>query len=251
MVTDDRHNLVTINHVTKLIYCKKPIGISVKSQTNLCLFIYNTCHQLFHMGRATVSIDVRSIRHIMNRYYITAQFLQCLYGSVIRSSLRTVYHDLHSGQIHLYGLNGMIDIFFTCISTILDLSDIRTNRELDRTHIVPDNGFDLILQGLRKLISVSVKEFNSIKLHRIVGCGNNNTCIYLIFSGQIGYRRCGNHAYIHSVRANRTNTSHQCICQHISRNSRIASNHNRWSMLIFFRKNIGSCLTQLHSKQRC
>ena len=216
MVTDDRHNLVTINHVTKLIYCKKPIGISVKSQTNLCLFIYNTCHQLFHMGGTTVSVDICSIGHVMDCYHITAQFFQCFYGSVIRSSLCTIHHDLHSGQIHLYGLNGMIDVFFSCIGAIFNLSDIRSNWELDRTHIVPDNGFDLILQGIRKLISVSVKEFNSIKLHRIVGCGNHNTCIYLIFSGQIGYRRCGNHAYIDSVRANRTNTCHQCICQHIS-----------------------------------
>ena len=132
----------------------------------------------------------------MNRYYITAQFLQCLYGSVIRSSLRTVYHDLHSGQIHLYRLNGMIDILLSGIRTVLDFSYVSANREFDSIHIIFDQYFNFIFQCVRKLIPISIKKFNPVKLNRVVGCGNDNTCIYLILSCKISYRWCWDHTNI-------------------------------------------------------
>ena len=105
MVTDNRHNLIAIHHITQFIHCKKSVRITVKGKTNICLFINNPCLQLLHMRRATVRINIGAIRHIMNGYNICTKFPDCFYGSIVRSSLRTVNHDLESCEINVYGLD--------------------------------------------------------------------------------------------------------------------------------------------------
>ena len=95
-------------------------------------------------------------------------------------------------------------------------------------------GFDLILKCIGKFKAVTVKELDTVKLNRVVGCGNDYTCIYLVLFGKISDGRCRKNTYKHTVGAYRAGTCHECVGKHISRYSGITADHDGGLMLVFF-----------------
>ena len=250
MDADDRHDLVSINNVANFIYCQQSVRISVKSQADIRFFIYHPCLQFFHMGRTAVGINICSVRAVMNGNNLSAQLLQCFNRSIIRCALGTVNHYLQSPQIDIYRFDRMIDIFFSCIRTVFDLSHAGAGRKFHILHAVPDQRFDLIFQFIGQFITVPVKKFDTVKFHGIMGGGNHHPCIHLIFPRQVCDCGSGKHPCIYAVRPYRTCSCHQRICQHVTGYSRITAHHNRRFMLLFLCQNICSCLAQLHSQHR-
>ena len=250
VVAYDCHDLVTIDDITVLIHSQQSVCVSIEGQTDIGLFIDHSGLQFFHMGGATVGIDIGTVRIVVDGHHAAAQFFQAFYGCIERGTLCTIHHDLQSGQIHIDRSHGMIDVLFSGIGTVLDLADSGTDGKFDTGHIVTDQCLDLIFHGIGKLIAVTVKEFNTIELYRIVGCGDHNAGIYFVFLGKISNRRSGNHTYVDTVGSYGAGSCHQRIRQHISGNSGITTHHDRGFVLIFLRKYIGTCLPQLHGKQR-
>ena len=202
------------------------------------------------MRGSAVCVNVGSVRHIMNGNHVASQLSERFHGSVISGALRTVHHDLNAGEIHFHGLNGMVDVFLPCVRAVLDFPHIGAHGKPDSAHVALYQLFNLVLQRIRKLITVSVKKLDSVKLHGIMGSGNHHAGIHLVFSGQISHGRRGNHSHIHGICPDGTNTRHQCIGKHISRYTRIASHHNRRFMLIFLCKYKSARLTKLHGQKR-
>ena len=93
MGTHNSHNLVAVDNCAVFVHRKKPVGIPVKSQAYMSLFVNNSGLQLFHMSGSAVGIDVRSIRHIVYGNHIGPQLPECFYGSVVGSALRTVNNN--------------------------------------------------------------------------------------------------------------------------------------------------------------
>ena len=202
------------------------------------------------MGGSAVGIDVSSVRVVMDGYHAAPQFLQAFHRCVEGSSLRTVYYDLQAGQIYIYGSHSMVNILFSGIGTVFDLTYAGTDRELDAGHIVPDQRFDLVFHSIRKLITVAVKELDPVELYRIVRGGDHNSRIYFVFLGQISHCRSRDHSHIYTVSAYGAGTGHQRIRKHIAGDSGIASYHDRRLVFIFLGENIRSRLPKLHCKQR-
>ena len=134
--------------------------------------------------------------------------------------------------------------FVNCKEDVLELNlpHIGTDRKFNAIHLAFNDRFNFIFQRIRELIALSVKELDPVEFHRIVGSGNNHSGVYLVFPGEISHRRGRYHAYINRIGSHGANPGHQCIGQHISRNSGIAPYHNRWPVLILFCKNIGARL---------
>ena len=168
----------------------------------------------------------------------------------MRCTLCTVHNHLQVRQIHRNCPHCMVDIFLSCVLAVLDPSNAGACRKFHTIHVVLNQGFDLILQSIRQLVAIAVKEFNAIKLHRVVGCRNHNTGFYLIFLGQISDRRSRNHAHINRICAYAADSCHQCICQHIARHSCVTANHNCRFVLVFTGQDICTCLPQLHRQKR-
>ena len=140
----------------------------------------------------------------------------------------------------------MIDIFFSGIGAIFYFANPGTDREFNALHTVTDERFDFVFQRIGKFIAVSIKELDTVKFYRIMGCGNHNTCIHFILSCQISNCRCRNNSYENRIRADGTSSRHQSVSQHIARYSRIAAYHDRRLVLVFFGKHISPRLPKLH-----
>ena len=216
MIAHDGHDLVTIHDISQLIHRQQPVSVSVKSQTQLCLLIDHPCLQLLHMCGTTVCIDVRAVGIVVDRHDLSAQLLHSLHRGIECCTLCTVKHDLHPPQIHIHRFHCMIDILFSGIRTVFDLANACAGGELNAPHIAADQLLDLILQGIRKLVAVPIEKFNTVKLYCVVGSGDHDTRVHLIFSGKIRHRRSGHHTHIHCVRTHGTHACHQSIRQHIS-----------------------------------
>ena len=101
-----------------------------------------------------------------------------------------------------------------------------------------DNVFDFILQCIAQLIALIVEEFNPVIFHRVMGCGNHNTCIQSVFSYQIRNRRRGDHPCHNCVRADGADAGNQCAFQHIPTDTGIHSNQNTGGVLCFLCQHI-------------
>ena len=63
--------------------------------------------------------------------------------------------------------------------------------------------------------AVRVKDFDAVEFRGVVGCGNHNARVRLIFSHQIGNGRGGHRAQTDHIRAHRAKTCHNAAHQHI------------------------------------
>ena len=194
------HNLVTVHNIAQFIHCKQPVGIPVKSQTYIRFLVYYPCLQFFHMRRAAIGIDIRSIRAVMNCHHFTAQFFQGFYRCIIRSTLRTVNHYFQTAQVHIYGLYRMVNIFFPCIRTVFYLSYAGTRREFHILHPVTDQSFNFIFQVIREFIAIPIKKLNPVELYRIMGSGNYHARVHLVLPRQISDSRRRKNPYINTIR---------------------------------------------------
>ena len=55
------HNAVSVYNISILINSDTTVCISIKCQTQLTAMCWHVCHQLFHVGRTTVVIDIRAV----------------------------------------------------------------------------------------------------------------------------------------------------------------------------------------------
>ena len=234
-----------------LIYCQQPVSVTVKRKPQIGLLIHHPGLQFRHMRGAAVGIDIGAVRIIMDRHNRCPQLLQSFDRGIVSRAFRTVYNDPDPVQLYRNRLKHMIDILLSCIGTIFHLAHRRARGELDIRHMTADQAFYFILQRVRQLITVPVKEFNPVKFHRIMRCRNHHSRIHFILLRQISNRRGRQHTYIHTVRSHRTCPRHQCIRKHITRYPGITSDHDRRFMSFLLCQYISTCLPQLHCQYRC
>ena len=79
MIANNCHNLVSVNHISKLVHSKKSVRITIKCKTDICLFSKHSFSEFLHMSRSAFFIDVCSIWIVMNCYKISAKLLKRLY----------------------------------------------------------------------------------------------------------------------------------------------------------------------------
>ena len=147
----------------------------------------------------------------MNCHHFGTQFFHGLHRCIESCTLCTIQYDLHTPQVYIDRFHRMVDIFFPGVSTVFNLADTGPGRELYALHITPDQFFNLIFQGIRKLIAVTIKKLNAVKFHRIVRSRDNNTRIYFIFPGKICHCRSRHHTHIDSICTHGTHAGHQRI----------------------------------------
>ena len=160
------------------------------------------------MGGSAACIDIRTVRIVVDRHHIRTKQLQCLYRSIVRCSFRAVCHNLHTMQIYRDRLRCMFHIVLSGIRPVCNTADLCSGRKSKILHIIFNDRFDLILHSIRQLIPVRIKKFNAVKFHRIMGCGNHNPRVHMIFSGQISNCRCRYNTDINRIGSDGAYTRH-------------------------------------------
>ena len=168
VVTADCHDLIAVHNISMLIHCKHTVRITVKRKPHRCLFIYNTRFQLIHMSGATIGIDVRTIRIGMDRNKVCPEICQCFDRCIMRCTFCTVYNNFHTFKIHRNTFFHEFYIFVSQIEAVINLSDTGTDRKYHVFHIIFDQSLNLIFHLIRKFITFSIKELNSVEFHWIV-----------------------------------------------------------------------------------
>ena len=93
VIAHNGHNLVAVHHSALLIHCHQSVSVAVKGKADIRFLVDYPCHQLFHMGRAAVGVNVGSVGHVMDGNYVAAKLSERFHGCIVSSPLRTVHND--------------------------------------------------------------------------------------------------------------------------------------------------------------
>ena len=112
------------------------------------------------------------------------------------------------------------------------------------------NTLQLILNGIRQLITIAAKELNSVIMERIMGSRNYNTGIGLFLLGKISNRWGWYNSNNNRPSTGRTNTGAKCRLKHLTGNTGITANEDFWHCLRVFPKIQGCGPSQTISQLR-
>ena len=186
------------------------------------------------MGRTTGVIDVDTIRFITDHRDVCAQLGIHLFRDPVSGSIGTVQHQLAPFDIHIQRALQKISVPIQGIIIRLQAASQFISRDMAVDIDIPeDDIFDLVLDLIIQLETISVEEFDPVILKRIVRRRDHNTGIGLIGAYQICDRRCRQNADLDHISAYRQDPSAECVFQHISRKACILSDQNDRSRLVF------------------
>ena len=89
-----------------------------------------------------------------------------------------------------------------------------------------DKSLQLVLYGIGQLVAVAAKELDAVIGERIVGCRDHNARVHLMFTREIGDRRRRHDPSEESGSTRRADPRRQCRFEHLTRDTRIASDQN-------------------------
>ena len=193
--------MVTCYLISLFVHAKATIRISIICKAHIQAIIHYEFLQMLDVRRSAIGIDIKSIRGII--YYI------CL-------CTKGVKHSLGYGPCcAICYIQPNFDVFESVfckryeISHIAITSGLIVNSLPDMLSLSKGNFqfpidivFDFENSVLVHLFSITIKEFDSIIVVRIVRCGNHYSTIKVIYPGNVcNGRRC---SYVHNIRIGST-----------------------------------------------
>ena len=230
----DADKLITIDDPAFFIYCDQAICIAIVGHTKECSLSYHFFLQFLRVGRTTGVIDVDTIRFIADHRDVCAQLGVYLFCDPVSGSIGTVQHQLAPFDIHIQRTLQKISVPVQGIIIRLQTASQFISRDMAVDIDIPeDDIFDLILDLIIQLESISVEEFDPVILKRIVGRRDHNTCVGLIGAYQVCDRRSRQNADLDHIAAYRQDPCAEGVFQHISRKACVLSDQNDRSRLVF------------------
>ena len=94
-----------------------------------------------------------------------------------------------------------------------------------RQYVVEDN-LEFARDATLAVIDNNLENFDAVEFHRVVGSGNHNTGVRLIFAHQIRHAGGGDDAQQHDIRADAAQTGSQRGFQHIAGNAGVLADED-------------------------
>ena len=189
------------------------------------VFHYRLLKRL-RLGGTAVGVDVHAVRLRVNGDDLRAQLVKKHRGNGRRRAVCAVEHDFQPLEVAAALGFEQVEIGSAHLRAGFNAADVLSFGRRHARAAAADDRFDLVLQRIRELITLSAEEFDAVVFGGIVGCGDHDPGIGLYLPIKHRDGRGRNHAQIHRVRADRADARHQRALEHITGDARIGTDEH-------------------------
>ena len=90
----DMGDVITRDNISLFIYTQATVSIAVISKTNIQAFFYNELLQPLNMGRASIQVNVQTVRLVVDDIGICTQCIEYRLGDIPRTAVGAVQTNL-------------------------------------------------------------------------------------------------------------------------------------------------------------
>ena len=171
-----------------MVYCNTTVGISIICKTDIQSVIHHIFLKYFNMRGSTRSVDVCSIRVIVNDISFCTQSVKNTLCDRRRTSVGAIQTNFDIFEIAARNGDQVSDITITSGSKIYSTSNIFSCCIWKFFNLAIQICFDSCLNFSLDLLSVSVQKFDSIIIEWVVTCRDHNTAVKILGSCHIRNR---------------------------------------------------------------
>ena len=225
--------MIPVDQRSRLIETEAAVRVAVVGDADVRPAFEHRTAQRVQMCRAAAVVDVHPVRECVDHLDVGTEAAQNLRHRLIRRTVRTVEDDLHPIKLLSTRAYHVVDVLIEEIVAVLHHADIlpRRTRFMVAALQLADKSLQLILHGIGQLVAVAAKELDAVIGERIVGCRDHNARVHLMFTREIGDRRRRHDPSEESGSTRRADPRRQCRFEHLTRDTRIASDQNAWTHL--------------------
>ena len=173
-----------------MVYCNTTVGISIICKTDIQSVIHHIFLKYFNMRGSTRSVDVCSIRVIVNDISFCTQSVKNTLCDRRRTSVGAIQTNFDIFEIAARNGDQVSDITIASGSKIYGTSNIFSCCIWKFFNLAIQICFDSCLNFSFNLLSVSVQKFDSIIVEWIVTCRDHDSTVKIFCTYCIGNTRC-------------------------------------------------------------
>ena len=168
------------------------------------------------MGGAAAVVDGNAVLLGADEAALAAkareQFLRDPGGGAVGA----VEQHFQTGEVGVDMLLQEVDVILYAGAAHLDAADVRALGQTNVRAVVEDVGFDLVLDLIGQFVAVALEDLDAVELHRVVGGGDHDAGVGMVFADQVGHAGGGDNAQQLYVSADTAQAGGQGGFQHIA-----------------------------------
>ena len=209
-----------------MVYRNTAVCISVIGKTDIQPILNHIFLQYFDMRGTAATIDVGSVRIIIDHISLCTKCVKYTFCDCRRTSVRTIQSDFNIFEVTARNRNQITDITVTSGSIIHGTSDIFACCIWKIFDLAIQICFDSCLYFCFDLLSVTVQKLDSIIVKWIVTCRDHNSAVKILCANRVGNTRCCRYMKQICICSGSRQSGNQCILKHIAAASGILADYD-------------------------
>ena len=208
-------DLVTIDGISLFIHQQAAVRIAVERDAQIVLPRHDAFGKRFQMGRATVRVDVDTVRLGMDKVSLERQHakkLRCRRGC---SAVGAIHQNPQAGQITIQSGVQVMDVILLHLAHAMETGTDLAVGLGGNVGVIEDQLLHLSLHFVGQLVALAVENLDTVVLKGIVRRGDDDTGISVLLHRQKRNGRRRNGSERHHVTAHGADARHQGGLQHI------------------------------------
>ena len=242
---------IAVHHFAPFVHGDDAVGVTVKGDAQVIAAFHHPGTELLDVGAAAVHIDIDAVRGVVDDAEVRPDGCEELPGGGAGCAVGTVHqHPDALGPCR--GSGGQIlHIVGSGIVVHPDASEVLSVHQRIHPQVVQDQFLDLLLIAVGEFIALGIKELDAVVLIGIVTGGDDKGSVRLIFPGQIGHARCGDHAQQGHISAHRAESCRNGALQHAAGDPGVPPDEKMRVGIAPLLDNRCRCTAQIQCQFRC
>ena len=225
MPSNDVEQLVAINDISLTVHHHDPVTITVEGDSEICALCNHALRQRLGRCRANSFVDVEPVWRNAHLDDVRTEFAEYGGRDVIGRAMRAIQNDPPLRQPEPMAHGGLAELdVATC--GVLNAPSLPEHRGVYCLQRPLELRLDGNLNRIVKLVALRREELDAIVVVRVVGGGDNDSCVAAKRPGQIGYSRCGHGAGKLHIDARRREPRFEGGLEHVPGYARVLADEN-------------------------
>ena len=190
--------MVAGNNIALLVHAQAAVSVTIESKADIQTVLYHELLQTLNMSRASVVVDVQSVRLVVDDIGIRTQSIKNRLSDIPACTVGAVQTNLHA----LEGVDAQRDqithITVAACHIVHSASDVLAVSKGQLRPILIKHmklAVDVVLHQQQSLLghffAVAVDQLDAVIVVRVVAGRDHDAAIKVIHAGDVGHRRGG------------------------------------------------------------
>ena len=231
--------MVASDDISLFIHTQATISIAVIGKTNVQTLFNHEFLQAFDVGRASVIIDIRTVRLCIDDVGISSQRVEHRFGNIPGTAVGAVQTDLHA----LKGVDTEADqvahVAVAAGHIVHSAANVLTVSKGQLRPVLIEHmkfAVDVVLYQqqnlLRHLLAIAVDQLDAVIVVRIMTGRNHDAAVEVIHAGDVCHRRRGGDVQQIGICAGSGQTCDQAVLEHIRAATGILANDDTGRLVV-------------------